>query len=126
MIPFDAAQINFIIVSDQHKGAKNGADDFAVAEQAYLGAVRHYNEQGYHLIALGDCEDLWENTLLQVRKHNVASFEAEAEFFHRRAFSEVFGKHDLAWEIDPLAPTSLKDIYKGNVVALEAVALQTD
>lgn len=125
VIPFDPAKSKFIIFSDQHKGRKNGADDFAAAEETYLAALRHYNEQHFHLIALGDCEELWENTLLQVRKHNVASFEAEAKFLHRQAFTKIFGNHDLDWEIDPLALTYLKDIYRDTVVALEAVTLQT-
>ena len=30
IIPFDAATQKFIVLSDQHKGAKNHADDFAV------------------------------------------------------------------------------------------------
>jgi predicted phosphodiesterase len=125
LIPFDAGINKFIIFSDQHKGRKNGADDFAAAEQAYLGALHYYNEQQFHLIALGDSEELWENTLLQVRKHNSASFEAEAKFLHRKAFTKIFGNHDLDWDIDPLAPTYLKDIYKENIVALEAVTLLT-
>lgn len=125
VIPFIPHQDKFIIFSDQHKGRKNGADDFAAAEQAYLGALHFYNEQNFHLIALGDCEELWENTLLQIRKHNTSSFEAEAKFLQRHAFTKIFGNHDLDWEIDPLAPAYLKDIYKGNIVALEAVSLQT-
>lgn len=123
-IPFDPAKNKFIIFSDQHKGRKNGADDFAAAEQAYLDALQYYCEEGYHLITLGDSEELWENTLLQVRKHNAASFEAEAKFLKRNAFTKIFGNHDLDWEIDPLAPTYLKDIYKGDIVALEGISLQ--
>lgn len=125
VIPFDSSKDKFIIFSDQHRGRKNGADDFAAAEETYVAALNNYNEQNYHLIALGDCEELWENTLLQIRKHNEASFEVEAKFLQRLAFTKIFGNHDLDWEIDPLAPTYLKDIYKENVVALEAVTLQT-
>jgi hypothetical protein len=32
----------FIIFSDMHKGAKNGADDFAVCEPAYTTALDYY------------------------------------------------------------------------------------
>jgi predicted phosphodiesterase len=125
VIPFDPLLNKFIIFSDQHKGRKNGADDFAPAEQAYLAALNHYNEKQFHLIALGDCEELWENTWLQVRKHNAASFEAESKFLQRHAFTKIFGNHDLDWDIDPLAPTYLKEIYNDNIVALEAVTLRT-
>ena len=124
-IPFDVNAHRFIIFSDQHKGGKNGADDFMLAEVNYLAALEYYNLSGFHLIALGDCEELWENTLLQVKKHNKLSFEAEARFIQRNAFTKIFGNHDLDWEIDPLAPTYLKEIYGVPLVVMEAINLQT-
>jgi predicted phosphodiesterase len=124
-IPFDVKSHRFIIFSDQHKGAKNGADDFMLAEGNYVAALDYYNKNQFHLIALGDCEELWENTLLQVKKHNKASFEAEANFVTRSAFTKIFGNHDLDWEIDPLATTHLKEIYGTSLTTLEAITLQT-
>ncbi|HEY0653206.1 MAG TPA: metallophosphoesterase [Chryseosolibacter sp.] len=126
VIPFDPAKNKFIIFSDQHKGRKNGADDFAPAEQTYLEALHYYNRETFHLIALGDCEELWENTMLQVIKANSLSFDAEAKFLQRQAFTKIFGNHDLDWEIDPLAQSYLKEIYKEKIVVLEAVTLQTN
>lgn len=125
VIPFDAETQRFIIFSDQHKGRKNGADDFMPAEKHYLHALRYYNEQRFHLICLGDCEELWENTLLQVIKHNEASFAAERRFVERNAFTKVVGNHDLDWEIDLLAPTYLKKIYGIPLPALQGLMLQT-
>jgi predicted phosphodiesterase len=125
VIPFELNADKFIIFSDQHKGRKNGADDFALAEPNYLAALDYYNQNQFHLISLGDGEELWENTLLQVKKHNTASFEAERKFLTRDAFTKIFGNHDLDWEIDPLAPVYLKEIYGAPIIALEAVMLQT-
>jgi predicted phosphodiesterase len=125
VIPFPVDNGKFIILSDQHKGRKNGADDFASAEPAYLAALDYYFGEKYHLICLGDSEELWENTLLQVRKHNTVSFEAERKFATTNRFTKIFGNHDLDWEIDPLAPLYLKEIYGVQVAALEAVMLQT-
>jgi hypothetical protein len=125
VIPFDSSLGRFIIFSDQHKGRKNGADDFAAAEPNYLAALDYYFHNGFHLIALGDSEELWENTLHQVRKHNVRSFQAERRFAARGAFTKIFGNHDLDWEIDPLASVYLKEIYGIPVVALEAIMLRT-
>ncbi len=73
VIPFDIEESRFIVFSDQHKGAKNGADDFALAENNYLAALDFYNRQNYHYIALGDCEELWKNSLTEVKKHNEPS-----------------------------------------------------
>src|SRR5215213_788570 len=62
LIPFDIHTGKFIIFSDQHKGKRDGADDFMLCEPNYLAALDYYNDKGYHYIALGDCEELWENT----------------------------------------------------------------
>ena len=42
VISFDSKKDKFIIFSDQHKGAKNGADDFMLCEPNYLAALDHY------------------------------------------------------------------------------------
>src|SRR5688572_22218756 len=89
-IPFEVTQDKFIIFSDQHKGRKNGADDFMQAESNYLTALAHYHIQKFHLICLGDSEELWENTLLQVIKHNRASFEVERRFAISNTFTKIF------------------------------------
>lgn len=124
IIPLDLNNGKFILFSDQHKGAKNGADDFKNSESNYVAALRHYDHQGFHLICLGDCEELWENTLLQVKKHNTLSFEAERQFALRSAFTKIFGNHDLDWEINPLAEKDLKELYRVPVAVLEGVILQ--
>jgi hypothetical protein len=125
IIPLDTQKARFIIFSDQHKGAKNGADDFALAEPNYRDALHYYDREGFHLISLGDSEELWENTLTQVKRHNQVSFEAERKFAVRSAFTKLFGNHDLDWEINPLAAAELKEIYAAPVAVLEGVILQT-
>lgn len=125
VIPFNFSTQRFIIFSDQHKGRKNGADDFMNAEMNYLNALEHYNAANFHLIALGDSEELWENTMIQVIKHNKDSFEAEKKFVHRNAFTKVVGNHDLDWEIDPLAQAWLKKIYDTTMAALQGIILET-
>jgi predicted phosphodiesterase len=124
-IPFDLANGKFIIFSDQHKGVRDGADDFADSETNYLAALGFYYTQNFHFISLGDAEELWENTLLQVKKSNDLSFAAEAKFTKRNAFTKIFGNHDLDWNIDPLAPVHLKEIYGTSVAVKEGVILQT-
>jgi predicted phosphodiesterase len=123
-IPFETNTTKFIIFSDQHKGNKDGADDFALAEPNYLAALRFYNEQNFHFISLGDSEELWENTMMQVINSNEKSFALERKFVERNAFTKIFGNHDLDWDIDPLAPVYLKQIYKSAVVALEGIVLK--
>lgn len=124
VIPFETRRDSFIIFSDQHKGIRNGADDFQGAEPNYLAALDHYNSKRYHLICLGDSEELWENTLAQVKKFNKASFEAEGNFLSRHCFTKIFGNHDLDWEINPLSDKELKEIYGIPIIALEGIILE--
>ncbi|MBI3717414.1 MAG: metallophosphoesterase [Sphingobacteriales bacterium] len=115
----------FIIFSDQHKGAKNGSDDFMFAEKNYLSALDYYNQNSFYFISLGDNEELWENTLFAVKKNNVLSFDKEKLFLHRKAFTKVFGNHDLYWNNDPFAGWQLKKIYDEEVKIYEGLILQS-
>jgi len=122
---FDCNSQKFIIFSDQHKGARNGYDDFATAEKNYLAALKHYNEQGFHYICLGDSEELWENRLGSVRKNYEDTFKLEKVFHQRKVFTKIFGNHDLYWDNDPLARFELDKIYGEKLCIYEGAILQT-
>jgi predicted phosphodiesterase len=74
---------------------------------------------------LGDCEELWENTVMAVSKAQKPSFEKEKKFIPNNAFIKIIGNHDLYWKNDPFAPLMLKEIYGINVPVYEGVLLQT-
>lgn len=125
VISFDHGKERFIIFSDHHKGARNGADDFAMAEPNYLAALDHYFGEGFTLINLGDSEELWENRLGKVRKFNQQNLEAEKKFLQQKRLIKIFGNHDLYWDNDPLAWWQLKAIYGEKLKVYEAVLLCT-
>lgn len=114
----------FIILSDQHKGARDYADDFTLAEKNYLKALEFYNQQDFHYINLGDSEELWENLLESVIKHNQATFEAEKAFITKNRFTKIFGNHDLYWDNDPLAGFNLNRIYGTKIRIYEGAILR--
>lgn len=116
----------YIIFSDQHKGARNYADDFGYAANNYLTALSYYNKAQYTFISLGDSEELWENTLDAVKKHNQETFILESEFLKRNAFVKIFGNHDLYWDNDPLAGYQLEKIYGQKLKVYEGIILQTN
>lgn len=120
------SQDKFIIFSDQHKGAKNGADDFMLCEPNYLAALDHYYTNNFFYIALGDSEELWENTLSAVKKNQQPTFEKEKSYLSRNAFLKIFGNHDLYWSNDPLAFLQLQNIYGTAVPVYEGVVLRTN
>ena len=114
----------FVILSDQHKGARDGADIFANAEKNYLAALAYYDKERFFYINLGDSEELWENLFVTVERHNKATFQMEAKFLSRKAFIKIFGNHDLYWDNDPLAAANLKKIYGQEVLIYEGVILK--
>jgi predicted phosphodiesterase len=124
-IPFEYTTGKFIIFSDQHKGAKNGADDFAGAEKNYLEALDFYCNNNFTFISLGDAEELWENSLGKVKKFNTSSFDKEKGFIAGNAFVKIFGNHDLYWDNDPFAGFELKKIYGEKIKVLEGAVLET-
>src|SRR5215471_19079885 len=75
MFSFDPQQQSVIIFSDEHKGTRNGSDDFKNAEANYIAALEYYNQHGFYFVNLGDCEELWENTVASVIKTNTECFE---------------------------------------------------
>lgn len=115
----------YVILSDQHKGARDGKDIFAKAEKNYLAALNYYDNEKFFYINLGDSEELWENLFVTVKHHNKATFEAEKKFLSRKAFIKIYGNHDLYWDNDPLAATNLEQIYGKKVTIYEGVLLNT-
>lgn len=125
VIPFDACNDRFIIFSDQHKGAKNGADDFMLCEPNYLAALDYYYQNNFGFIALGDCEELWENSLSNVLKQQQPSFERYKNFIAQNRFYKIIGNHDLDWKNDPLTIAQIKIIYGTVLPIYDGILLQT-
>ena len=123
IIPFDISSQKFIIFSDEHKGAKNHADDFAICEENYVAALQYYFDEKFYFINLGDGEELWENNIFAVKKHNQRSFEKEKLFFQQKRFIKIFGNHDLYWANDPTASLQLQSIYGEKVPIYEGCIL---
>jgi len=125
MIPLDMEKDKIIIVSDQHKGGGDLADDFHPAEKNYLAALRHYYENDYNLVNLGDCEELWENTPKTVIDTNRLSMLEEAKFLQNGRYYRIFGNHDLEWKyaiqqnlyLKPIFGPTLK-VYEGLLFTL--------
>lgn len=125
VIPFDVGKDKFVILSDQHKGARNHADDFAMAEKNYLSALDYYLGEHYNYVNLGDSEELWKNGIFTVRKFNKVTFNHEKLFLQNKAFFKIFGNHDLYWDNDPLASIMLLQIYGERLKVYEGLVLQT-
>ena len=111
----------WVIFSDQHKGAGDGADEFRRCKDSYLAALRHYHAAGFRLVLLGDVEELWENSIGEVIAAHRDVLEAEGAFGAER-YLRVWGNHDDRWmeevlvalELRPYAPgAGLRRVWEG-------------
>lgn len=125
ILPFDINTGRFIVFSDQHKGTRDEADDFRLAEKNYTNALQYYYDKNFSFINLGDCEELWENTPDAVMKVNKPVLEKELSFLSQNRYYRIFGNHDLEWKY-PLQQTLYLDKVFGNTLHVyEGMVLQT-
>lgn len=124
IIPYDINDGKFIVFSDQHKGTRDLADDFRLAEKNYMTALDYYYNNNFRFISLGDCEELWENTPQAVMKSNKTVLEAEAKFLPDRYF-RVFGNHDLEWKYPFQQALYLRPVFGKDLKVYEGIELQT-
>ena len=123
-IDFSVADDPVIILSDQHKGARDGADDFQRCERSYNAALTYYNRLGYRLVLLGDVEELWENKFSEVVACYPRTLELEAAFHRDGRYLRLWGNHDLAWSDKDLFQRCMAGHGVGDVTPVEAVRLQ--
>lgn len=97
VIETPVASLKLIVFSDQHKGSRDKADDFARNERNYLEALDYYFKEGYTLINLGDSEELWKYKATEVIPAYENTLHAEAKF-HPGRYIKTFGNHDLLWK----------------------------
>lgn len=125
VIPYEINTGRFIVFSDQHKGTRDLADDFRLAEKNYLAALDYYFVNNFQFVNLGDAEELWENTPDTVMKVNKTVLEAEVKFLQQNRYYKVFGNHDLEWKYPFQQMLYLKPVFGDGLKIYEGVELQT-
>ena len=125
IVRLDINHDKWILFSDLHKGARNGADDFRRCEANYVSALEHYFEAGFSLCVMGDAEELWEEFPRTVIQHNPASFAAESRFHHEGRYLRLWGNHDEIWEDPRTVRKLLQPLYgKRRLEVPEAILME--
>ena len=109
----DIASEKMIIFSDLHKGTRDRADDFQVAEQTYNAALGYYYYMGHRLVTLGDVEELWENRIDPVLHNYEYTLKLEAKFHQEGRYLRFWGNHDDDWSHPDQVQKYLDPIYGG-------------
>lgn len=119
----DLAHAKYVIISDLHMGDGGIADDFVANESTLLKALRHYRQEGYHLIMLGDIEEFWQFDIDSIVRRYDWSIYREIRSFGDDKVHRVFGNHDSEWGrlVDPTRNTKLKVNF-----ASEALKMQVE
>lgn len=108
--------LKLIILSDQHKGQKDEADDFSRCESAYRAALTYYYQLGFTLVLVGDVEELWECRPKKVVKKYEKTLALEEDFAKDNRYLRICGNHDDYWE-KPRAVRKLlgEHVYRSKV-----------
>lgn len=112
-----------VLLSDLHKGRRDGADDFQQCELTYQAAIHHYWQQGYELWLLGDIEELWENwpqPVIDAYNSVLREEQAFAEAISSPRYVRLVGNHDDMW-YDPEKVRQHLGPYLGGQPILEGV-----
>ncbi|MEP0775081.1 MAG: hypothetical protein HRF46_12040 [Acidobacteriota bacterium] len=93
-----------VVFSDCHRGICDQADDFQRCRGSYYSALKHYADNNFQVILLGDIEELWE---IKGRKR-AGIFSSYPEIYDlERALNQenrlvrVVGNHDFGWWASP-------------------------
>jgi hypothetical protein len=107
------SELRMVVLSDLHRGARDGADDFQRCEPAYSAALGWYLEHGYELVLLGDVEELWENDVQEVLPRYKECAILENAFKDGPGLTRFFGNHDIDWSRPKLVKDHLDRFLPG-------------
>lgn len=124
MASFDPSAGGLIVFSDQHKGARDGADDFRRSERAYNAALAYYYHKGHTLVELGDVEELWEEMPSVVIGRYPRTFELTGRFQKAGRYWRIFGNHDDLWSFPDAVKRLLRPVIGEDLRVHESVILE--
>lgn len=86
----------YVLFSDCHRGCANSNDNFLKNQNLYFSALRHYYQNGFTYIELGDGDELWENRKMeQIIEAHSNVFWLLSRFAKEKRLYLVYGNHDM-------------------------------
>jgi hypothetical protein len=120
---FELTRDRLIILSDQHRGSRNIADEFVRCEPNYLDALAHYAREGFALLCLGDVEELWKERPRAVIDAHRSALDAERAFARGAGLHRVWGNHDACWSMPAVVDRWLSPAWRGPLPVHEALRM---
>lgn len=86
----------YVLFSDCHRGSGGAGDNFLKNQHLYFAALRHYFDQGYTYLELGDGDELWENRRMeQIVEIHSDVFWMLSRFYREGRLFLLYGNHDI-------------------------------
>jgi predicted phosphodiesterase len=102
----------FILFSDCHRGDGSFADDFANNRNIYQHALRHYFENDFTYIELGDGDELWENLFFKdIFEANKNVFLLLKKFYLQNKLHMIYGNHDMVYRNESIVKKNFADYF---------------
>jgi len=111
-IPFNRDTAKIIMFSDLHRGMGE-KDVFKNNKELFSKILDYYNNNGYTLVLIGDCEEGWgfqRDNIPLILKAHAAEFEIEKNFLADNRYHRVYGNHD--------------DFFRGQLINFEELGLK--
>lgn len=90
------ADSRYVLISDCHRGNGTRNDNFMRNQNLYFAALRHYYENGFTYIELGDGDELWENRCMsQITEIHSNVFWLLNKYFEDNRLYMLYGNHDI-------------------------------
>lgn len=122
---FNTQTDKFVLLSDQHRGNGDNADDFHISAKNFDTALDYYLANNFTYINMGDSEECWKNPAQKVVDTYTESLKKEALFLQQNKFYKLFGNHDNDWAKDAKVKNYLQPIFGENLQVLESLLLTT-
>lgn len=86
----------YVLFSDCHRGRADSNDNFLKNQHLYFCALKHYYENEFTYIELGDGDELWENRKIEqiIETHNNV-FWLLSKFYKENRLYLLYGNHDM-------------------------------
>ncbi len=85
-----------VLMSDCHRGSGNYDDNFRKNQNIYDSALRHYYNQGFTYIELGDGDEMWEiKSYSEIVEEYLDSFKELKRFNDDGRLIMIYGNHDI-------------------------------
>lgn len=112
----------YVLLSDCHRGIGNTGDNFMKNEFIYLAALKHYYNNGFTYLELGDGDELWENRSFHLIKDmHYESFAMLSRFFEEQRFYALYGNHDMIKSSTKFCTSQCKSYYCRNSLCMQSL-----